>query len=139
MFAFLDTNVLIYSIGLDPADARKQRIALRILADQNITFSIQVLQEFYAQATRPTRKTPLKADHARDLVFNWMQLPIIENTREILRSALVLGEQNRFSFWDASIIAAAIAGDCDILYTEDMQHGREIEGVRIVNPFLEAA
>ncbi len=139
MTVFLDTNVLIYSIGLEPADAAKQRVANSLFEKGPVTLSIQVLQEFYAQATRPNRKTPLTADAAREFVFNWMQLRIIENTSELLRGALILTSRHRFSFWDASIIAAAIAGGCDILYTEDMQHGREIEGVRIVNPFLEAA
>ena len=138
MASFLDTNILIYAVGLETANARKIEIANALLDGGACVLSVQTLQEFFAQATRPSRKTPLPAKDAADFVVGWTRFTIIENTTAVLQHALALTLQHRFSLWDASIIAAAIAGGCDVLYTEDMQHGREVEGVRIVNPFLGA-
>jgi predicted nucleic acid-binding protein len=50
-----------------------------------------------------------------------------------------LARDHRLSFYDALIVASAIEAGCDLLYTEDMQHGRSIGGLAIVNPFLESA
>jgi predicted nucleic acid-binding protein len=40
-----------------------------------------------------------------------------------------------FSYWDSAIIAAARALGCGILYSEDVSHGRQVEGITIINPF----
>jgi predicted nucleic acid-binding protein len=56
---FLDTNVLIYSISRDPAEAAKRDRAVALLDQDDNALSVQVLQEFYMQATRPTRRDPV--------------------------------------------------------------------------------
>ena len=97
--------------------------------------SVQVLQEFYVQATRPTRPDRLPHDIAAGLIAAWTRFRVQAITVQIMAAALEIAEAHRFSYWDSGIIAAARALGCTELYTEDMQHGRQVEGVRIVNPF----
>ena len=56
-------------------------------------------------------------------------------TLAILTAALEIAAAHGFSYWDSAIIAAARALGCQELYTEDMSHGRQVDGVLIVNPF----
>ena len=135
MPVFFDTNVLIYSISRDPAETTKRDRAIALLGRQDGALSIQVLQEFYTQATRPTRPHRLPHDMAAGLVGAWSRFRIQEMTPAILNSALEITARHRFSYWDSAIIAAARALGCRELYTEDMSHGRIVDGVEIVNPF----
>jgi predicted nucleic acid-binding protein len=132
---FFDTNVLIYSISADPAEAEKRRRATELLRRDDGALSIQVLQEFYTQATRSTRPHRLSHELAADLITAWTRFPIQEITLALLGHALEITKTHRFSYWDSAIIAAARALGCQELYTEDMSHGRQVEGVTIINPF----
>ena len=109
MPVFLDTNVLIYSIGLNPEDEQKRRTALDLLARGDCVLSIQTLQEFYWQTTRRSRRTPLTHRDACDLILAWLRFRIIENSVELLLSALELKARLNFSYWDCAILAAARA------------------------------
>ncbi len=135
MPVFFDTNVLIYSISRDPAEATKRERALGLLERDDGALSIQVLQEFYVQATRPTRPHRVPHEIAVDLLTGWSRFRVQDMTLAILNAALEIGAAHRFSYWDSAIIAAARALGCRELYTEDMSHGREVEGVLIINPF----
>ena len=132
---FLDTNILLYSISKNPGEAEKNRIAIGLLDRKDIALSIQVLQEFYVQATRPTRPDALSHELAVGFISEWKRFQIQENTLAVLAEALEIKSAHGYSFWDCTIISAAGALGCRRLYTEDMQHGREVEGVLIVNPF----
>ena len=132
---FFDTSILLYSVTTDPAEAAKRERALSLLGRNDGALSVQVLQEFYFQATRPSRPQPLPHDIAVDLVTGWMRFRVQEINLSILNSALEITAKHRFSYWDSAIIAAARALGCRELYSEDMSHGREVEGVTIVNPF----
>jgi len=132
---FFDTNVLIYSISRDPAEATKRERALALLERDDGALSIQVLQEFYVQATRPTRPHRVPHEIAVDLLTGWSRFRVQDMTLAILNAALEIGAAHRFSYWDSAVIAAARALGCRELYTEDMSHGREVEGVLIINPF----
>jgi predicted nucleic acid-binding protein len=132
---FFDTNVLLYSVSTDPAEAAKRERVLLLLGRDDGALSVQVLQEFYFQATRPTRARPLPNDIAVDLVTGWTRFRVQEINLAILNSALEITAKHRFSYWDSAIIAAARALGCGELYTEDMSHGRVVEGVTLVNPF----
>ena len=61
MSAFVDTNVLLYSISRDPGERRKQEIAVALLQRDDLALSVQVLQEFYVQATRRSRADAIAA------------------------------------------------------------------------------
>jgi predicted nucleic acid-binding protein len=132
---FLDTNILLYSISRNPADAVKRERAIALLDRDDGALSVQVLQEFYVQATRPTRPHPLTHETAVGLVSAWSRFKVQEITLSILTGALEIKAVHGFSYWDSAIIAAARALGCGILYSEDMSHGRQVEGITITNPF----
>jgi len=132
---FFDTNILLYSISSHPAEAVKRDIAIALLDRSDGALSVQVLGEFYTQATRPTRPDPLPHDLAASFISTWSRFPVQDLTLSIVKAALEMRAMHRFSYWDCAIIAAARALGCRELYTEDMSHRREIEGVLIVNPF----
>jgi len=132
---FVDTNILLYSISTAVDERSKRDQALSIIQGDDCALSVQVLQEFYAQATRPSRPDPLPHDTAAGLVRSWLRFRVQENTVPILLGALELRAEHGFSFWDSAIVAAARALGCRELYSEVLQHGREIGGVTIINPF----
>jgi len=132
---FLDTNILLYSISRDPTEAGKRDQAIALLDRDDGALSVQVLQELYVQATRPTRPDPLPHDIASGLIAAWTRFRVQDITLGILSSALEIKTRHGFSYWDSAIIAAAQTLGCRELYSEDMTHGREVGGVLIVNPF----
>ena len=132
---FIDTNVFLYSISRDPAEARKRDIAIALLDSENIALSVQVLQEFYVQATRATRPDALTDEIAVGLVRTWLRFKVQELTLPLMINAFEIKTTYRLSYWDAAIVAAARALGCRELLSEDMSHGREIEGVVINDPF----
>jgi predicted nucleic acid-binding protein len=135
MTRFVDTNVLLYSISRTPAEASRREIAIALLDADDIALSVQVLQEFYVQATRATRPDALPHDIAAGLIRTWLRFTIQETTLPVALGALDIKATYQLSYWDAAILAAARALGCRELLSEDMSHGQEIEGVRIVNPF----
>ncbi|WP_198350943.1 PIN domain-containing protein [Flavisphingomonas formosensis] len=134
---FLDTNILLYSISGLPKELRKRDIARRLIDEEDVALSVQVLQEFYVQATRPSRPDAIAPDLAKQFVDLWSDLPIQDITLTIMNAALSIQVRHRFSYWDCAIIAAAQAMECTTLYSEDMDDGRQIGSLRIVNPFKE--
>ena len=135
MTVFFDTNILIYSISRDPAEAAKRERAVALLERDDGAISVQVLQEFYAQATRESRPHRLPHEMAVSLIQAWTRFTVQDVTLGLLNAALEIRAAHGFSYWDSAIIAAARALGCQELYTEDMSHGRQVEGVLIVNPF----
>ena len=132
---FFDTNILLYSISRTDEEAAKRDKAVALLDEDGGALSVQVLQEFYVQATRVTRPDPLPHEIATGLIRTWMRFEVQDVTASVLVQALDLKVSHGFSYWDSAIIAAAKTLGCRTLYSEDMAHGREIEGVLIVNPF----
>ena len=94
-----------------------------------------MLQEFYAQATRAARPKALAHDVAVSLIRTWLRFPVQNVTVPVFSHALDIKARSGLSYWDAAIVAAASALGCSELLSEDMQHGRKIAGVTIVNPF----
>jgi predicted nucleic acid-binding protein len=135
MPAFLDTNVLLYSISTAADEAAKRDRAIELLDDDDCVLSVQVLQEFYVQATRASRAGALPHSTAASLIATWSRFRIQDNTVAVFNSALQVKEQTGFSFWDCSIIAAAQIAGCETLYSEDLSDGRQVNGVVVVNPF----
>lgn len=132
---FFDTNILLYSISRDPTEDAKRACAIDLLDRSDGALSVQVLQEFYVQATRPTRPDPLPREIAVGLVRSWTRFAVQVIDLTVLSAALEIQGAHRFSYWDCAIIAAARALGCHELFSEDMTHGRRIDGVVIVNPF----
>jgi predicted nucleic acid-binding protein len=135
---FFDTNVLIYSISAAPEEADKRDAARAVLRRPDGVLSVQVLQEFYTQATRPSRPGRLSHGEAAGFVRAWTRFKVQDNTLAVLRMALEITNTHRFSYWDSAVIAAARVAGCAELFTEDLSHHQVVEGVRIINPFLPA-
>jgi hypothetical protein len=85
---FFDTNILLYSISRDGAEAEKRERAVALLDGEDGALSVQVLQEFYVQATRPTRRQPLSHDIATGLIRRWSRFRVQEINLSILGAAL---------------------------------------------------
>ncbi len=134
---FVDTNVLIYAHDLD-AGLKHDR-AVAILSDlwenENGIVSVQVLQEFYVNVTRKI-SDPLTPALARGVIRNYLAWQIAPNDPSTVLSASEIAERNHISFWDALIVASASNAGADRILSEDLNHGRIIEGVVIENPFL---
>ena len=132
---FIDTNVLLYSISRDPAEASKRAVAIALLDADDIALSVQVLQEFYVQATRATRSDALSHEIAVALIRTWLRFKVQEITLPVMTGALEIRARHGYSYWDAAIIAAARALGCHEVLSEDVSHGREVDGVTITDPF----
>src|SRR5215831_7840370 len=103
---FLDTNILLSSISRDPSEAVKRERAVALLDVDDNAISVQVLQEFYVQATRPTRRHVLPHDIACGLIRSWLRFKVQETTVAIITEALRIKARYGFSYWDAAIVAA---------------------------------
>ena len=144
----VDTNVLIYAASPAPDEATKQRVAQRLLEAGDLVLSVQVLQEFYYQVTRPTRPTPLTPDHALRFIESLGDFPVPPGTTayfpvqavtlEVFRNAVAISRRFLLSYWDGAILAAASAAGCDAVYSEDMNAEQDYDGLRVINPFLES-
>lgn len=132
---FVDTNVLLYAISTAEDEAPKARTAREILAADDLSLSVQVLQEFHVQATRATRRDALTLDQSSALVEAWLRFPVQETTVGLMTAALSSSRRFRLSYWDAAIIEAARALACEFVLSEDLSHGQDYDGVRVVNPF----
>jgi predicted nucleic acid-binding protein len=133
---FIDTNILLYSISSSPDERRKNQIAIDLLDRDGGALSVQVLQEFYVQATRATRTDRLSHDDATAFIDCWMRFAVQDNNVAVMRHALAIKTAHQLSYWDSAIIAAACAQGCREVWSEDMAHGWQMDGVRIVNPFV---
>lgn len=132
---FVDTNVLLYAISRDPAEREKARRANDILADRDLALSVQVLQEFYVQATRPSRPDAIGHGQAVRLIESFRRFEVLDLTSGIMMAALGACQRFQLSYWDAAIIEACRAMGCDHVLSEDLSDGQNYDGVRVTNPF----
>ena len=133
---FVDTNILIYAVSVAAEDADKARRALALLKERDLALSVQVLQEFYVQATRATRPGALTHREAVSFVTSLQRFRVQEITLEVMQSAFAIRERFGLSYWDSAILAAARAGGCDVVYSEDLSAKQDYDGLRVVNPFV---
>jgi predicted nucleic acid-binding protein len=136
---FVDTNVLLYAISSAPDEADKAAAARRILEEEDLALSVQVLQEFYVQATRATRADRLSHQQASWLVESWLRFPVQETTVALMKSAAETAQRHHVSYWDAAILEAARVLGCRTVLSEDFVHGRSFDGVVVENPFRPSA
>lgn len=136
---FVDTNVLLYTVSRAPEERGKAAIAREILRRRDLVLSVQVLQEFYVQATRESRPDRLRHYQAVRLVESFCRYPVQELTLSIVRAAFATRSRWRLSYWDAAILEAARASGCEVVLSEDLADEEEYDGVRVENPFRDAA
>jgi predicted nucleic acid-binding protein len=131
--AFFDTNILVYAQQMDGKGDRA-----RALFAGGGKLSVQVLNEFTAVSRRKQRRDWREIDEAVADVLTIVDPPL-PLTLDLHHSARSLAQDHQLSFYDALIVATAIEAGCDTLFSEDMQYGRSIGGLNIVNPFLDGA
>jgi predicted nucleic acid-binding protein len=133
---FVDTNVLAYAH--DRSEPVKQPVARALLdglwRDRAGALSSQVLQELYVVVTRRFHP-PVPPSAARELVVLYASWPVMQVDVPMILAASELEERQTLSFWDALIVEAARRSGATRLLTEDLQHGRVVDGIRIDNPF----
>jgi predicted nucleic acid-binding protein len=134
---FVDANVLVYYAN--PSEPLKQELASalinRLWMEQRARTSIQALNEFYTVVTRKLSHVvaPDKAwAHVEDLL-QWEPQPV---DAAVVREARIVELRYKLNWWDCLIVSAARLQHCTVLYTEDLQHGAMLGGVKIVNPFI---
>lgn len=132
--AFVDTNVLLYAASGRTAGAEKTARALALLTNTQVCLSFQVLQEFYANAVNP-KKLGMPPTEAVDWCNAWLQCPVASLSVETFIRTLALVHLYQIGNWDAAILAAAQQLGCTIVYSEDLNHGQDYDGVRVENPF----
>lgn len=134
--SFVDTNVLVYAF--DKSGSPKKRIAERLmneLMDQDrLRVSTQVLQELFVTLTRKVGQ-PCSSEEALAVLDDLTAWPLMTMDYAAIRAAIDLADHSKLSFWDALIVVAAARTGATVLYTEDLNDGQEILGVRISNPF----
>lgn len=132
---FVDTNVLLYAVSRDRDERAKATRANEILAGRDLALSVQVLQEFFVQATRGSRPDPLTHRQAVDLTESFMRFPVAPITAELMLAACATQQRFGVSYWDAAILEAARSLGCDVVLSEDLNDGQDYAGVRVENPF----
>jgi predicted nucleic acid-binding protein len=134
--AFVDTNVLVYALTSDDKrSAVAQELIASLLEAKALRTSTQVLQEFFAVVTRKLAR-PISSAEAMAHVHRFAICPVLVNDVASIEEAAQLSARGALSFWDGLIVAAAIRARCPVLYSEDLQHGRTIRGVKVMNPFV---
>ena len=134
--SFVDTNVLVYA--LDKSNSPKKRVAQRLInelmEEDRLRVSTQVLQELFVTLTRKV-KQPCSSEEALAVLEDLTAWPLMAVDYAAIRAAVRLADEAELSFWDALVVVAAARTGAAVLYTEDLNDGQEILGVRISNPF----
>jgi predicted nucleic acid-binding protein len=130
---FVDTNIWLYAF-IEGEDSHKQARAKTIIQDNEVILSTQVVNEVCVNLLK---KTQLTEPDIQALIGSfYSHYTVVELDQGILTKASALREQYHFSYWDSLIVASALAARCALLYTEDMQHGLQVENRLILqNPF----
>ncbi|MBI3786480.1 MAG: PIN domain-containing protein [Deltaproteobacteria bacterium] len=132
--SFLDSNILVYTDDAD--EPARQRRSLELVEEARLSgtgvVSTQVLQEYFVVTTR---KLGVDPEIAAQKVRLFSRLPVVVIDVPDIEAAIDLQRLHRVSFWDALILRAAQRGSCAVLYSEDLQNGATLGGVRIENPF----
>lgn len=135
---FFDTNVLIYSV--DVSYPKKQATARNLLQlhqqKGEAVISTQVLQEFYVAATK---KLGISSLLAKTFVEQLANAETVRLDTPMISRAIDISTMRQISFWDALVVSAAKEAHCVEVFTEDLQNGALIEGIRVINPFWSAA
>ncbi|HXB02250.1 MAG TPA: PIN domain-containing protein [Opitutaceae bacterium] len=131
---FIDTNVLVYAqdSGQLRKRARSRALIEELVHSGDGVISTQVLQEFYVASTRKLGVAPLAA---KAVLKTFAAFETVQVSPELIQEAVDCSILNELSFWDALIIAAASAAGCGVLYSEDLNTGQTILGVKVENPF----
>jgi predicted nucleic acid-binding protein len=134
---FLDTNIFVYSF--DASSPKKAAQATKLIRKgieaRGGIVSYQVVQEFFNVALRRFAKPMSSVDAEQYLSTTFRPLLAVHSSSALYGEALRIGARFRLAWYDSLIVASAIEGQCDVLYSEDFQDGQQIGSVTIANPF----
>lgn len=137
--SFCDSNIGLYQFLIDPdsdrsEEIKKHNIAINLTNQKNILISTQVINEVCAVLCKKAKLSEIKI---KQIIEEFYQGCIVMDIdRNIIVIASDLRTQYNFSFWDSLIVASALSGGADTLYSEDMQDGLIVSGqLNIINPF----
>ena len=131
---FIDTNILVYAFDRSAGQRHERCKALVKQAWERPyppAISVQVLQELYVNLVK--KKVPIET--AQEAIENFLAWEVVENNTKLISDAFSVQNRWNLSFWDASIIAAAMSARARIVWTEDLTHGQKFDSLEVVNPF----
>lgn len=133
--AFLDSNIFLYCV--DESDLQKQNLARNLVSSLIKTrtgiISTQTLQEFFNVSVKKLKRSKEAAQ--KDVEDFVTAFPVHANTVKDVLDAIKISIKTQFTIYDSLVLAAAKAEKCEIVYSEDLNDGQVVDGVRIVNPF----
>ena len=135
----IDTNVFAYAF--DPADPAKQGRARRLLHDfvlkpHDAVLLWQVAVEFLACLRKAEKKGLVTAAQVEANFREVLRLfPLALPSAKLFERGFALHKSFSLSHWDSLLIAACQDAGVTHLFSEDMQHGADYDGVKITNPF----
>jgi predicted nucleic acid-binding protein len=132
--AFIDTNILVYSVSSHPSEKGKRDQARALLGAIDFGTSAQVLSEFYVTATQKIAE-PLSEALALQFIVRLTRLPMVAIDSDLVLEAIALKQEHRISYWDGAIIAAAHRLGAKTIYSEDLAHEHSYGSARVINPF----
>ena len=133
---FFDTNVLVYM--QDASDSVKQQKARSLLSTHldngTAVISTQCLQEFYNVLANKMKQDKIKT---KQIIHSLSEnIPVVQVTPTLIENGIDISINTQFSLWDSLMISAASFAKCTVLYSEDMNDGQIVNGVKILNPFV---
>ncbi len=132
---FVDTNILVYAET--PGEGAKHEAACRVLRDiwaqGDGAVSAQVLQELFVTVTKKASR-PYSVETGRRLIANYAAWHVVAVDQSLVLAAIDIQQEAQLSYWDAAIVAAAVASGAHVLLSEDLNDGQLIRGVRVCNP-----
>ena len=132
--SFLDSNILLYASSNAPKDLAKKQRAEELILQADFALSSQVLQEFISNALRK-KELGLTEENIDAVLELATHVPVQAVDLPLIINAVTLRRRYQLSHWDSTIVAAAHALGCTVLYSEDLSDGQVIDGLRITNPF----
>ena len=133
--AFLDSNIFVYAALDDAGNSHRHKRAIELIENTEVSLvaSTQVVNEFYAVLIKQRINENDIREKASEILND---MEIVSITPALVRASWKIKDKYRYSYWDSMIIASALDSNCNILYSEDMQHGQVIDKVlTILNPF----
>jgi predicted nucleic acid-binding protein len=137
----VDTNIFVYCFDMDEGEKheRAKQFVATLFRGGQLLLTVQILHEFYSTVTHPKKQIKLSHDAAAHYIQQLVGASqVVSLELSMTLSALDAVKKHGLSFWDALIWAAAKEHQVPVIYTEDFQHNREIDGVRFINPFVSA-
>jgi predicted nucleic acid-binding protein len=132
---FLDTNILVYAqdAAVPEKQSKSREIISQLAESGDGVISTQVMQEFFVAATRKLSVEPIVA---KGVLKTFAVFEIVQISTDLIHEAIDCSILNQLSFWDSLILAAAASAGCSTVFSEDLNPGETILGLKIRNPFL---